>query len=97
MSIKKNISEIYKNKEEILEGIKNNIFKKKDVEIIAKQRMQICEACSLYTKDGDGCMVPGTTPCCNKNLGGCGCSLNIKVRSLSSECPKGHWFKIEEE
>jgi len=36
-------------------------------------------------------MVPGTTPCCNQELGGCGCSLKFKTRSLSSECPKGHW------
>jgi hypothetical protein len=36
-------------------------------------------------------MVPGTAPCCNKELGGCGCCLALKTRSLSSECPKGHW------
>jgi hypothetical protein len=36
-------------------------------------------------------MVAGTAPCCNEKLGGCGCSLGFKTRSLSSECPKGHW------
>ena len=36
-------------------------------------------------------MVPGTQPCCNQNLGGCGCSLGMKTRSLSSDCPKGYW------
>jgi hypothetical protein len=36
-------------------------------------------------------MVPGTHPCCNQELGGCGCSLEFKTRSLSSECPLGKW------
>ena len=33
------------------------------------------------------CLAPGTQPCCSD----CGCSLTFKVRSLSSECPKGYW------
>ncbi len=69
----------------------NSIFKKEDVEEIAQQRMQICEKCALYDVQGVGCMVVGTHPCCNEKLGGCGCSLGFKTRSLSSECPKGHW------
>lgn len=36
-------------------------------------------------------MVPGTQPCCNQDKGGCGCSLKLKTRSLSSECPTGKW------
>jgi len=32
-------------------------------------------------------MVPGTTPCCDERMGGCGCSLGFKTRSLSSACP----------
>jgi hypothetical protein len=71
--------------------VTNSIFKKEDVEEIAQQRMQICEKCALYDVQGVGCMVAGTTPCCNEKLGGCGCSLGFKTRSLSSECPKGHW------
>ena len=74
-----------------MEGVTNSIFKKEDVEEIAQQRMQICFFCDLYTESDKGCMVPGTTPCCNKELGGCGCSLSLKTRALSSECPKGHW------
>ena len=31
--------------------------------------------------------MPGTAPCCAD----CGCILNLKVRSLSSSCPKGKW------
>jgi hypothetical protein len=36
-------------------------------------------------------MIPGTQPCCNEKLGGCGCSLSLKTRALSSDCPKGYW------
>ena len=31
--------------------------------------------------------MPGTAPCCRD----CGCILQLKVRSLSSSCPKGKW------
>lgn len=86
-----NIIQIWKAKGQILEGVKNNIFKKEDVEEIAKTRMNICFFCDLYTESDAGCMVAGTSPCCNQELGGCGCSLKFKTRSLSSECPKGYW------
>ena len=39
---------------------------------------------------GDDCLAPGTQPCCAD----CGCSLAFKVRSLSSECPKGFWDAV---
>ena len=89
-----NLITIWKNKGQIMEGIKNSIFKKEDVEEIAMQRMTICKNCSLYDYKGEGCMAPGTQPCCNINLGGCGCSLGLKTRSLSSDCPKGNWTAV---
>jgi hypothetical protein len=91
MSIQENIIRIWKNKGQIIEGITNSVFKREDVEEIAQQRMQICMNCALYDVQGDGCMVPGTQPCCNEKMGGCGCSLGFKTRSLSSACPKGYW------
>ena len=92
MSLRENIIRVWKSKGQILEGVTNSIFKKEDVEQIAQQRMQICEKCELLDMQGDGCMVGGTAPCCNEKLGGCGCSLTFKTRSLSSECPKGYWL-----
>jgi hypothetical protein len=92
MNLKANIIKIWKSKGQIIEGITNSIFKKDDVEEIAQQRMQICEKCALYDVQGVGCMVPGTNPCCNEKLGGCGCSLEFKTRALSSECPTGKWM-----
>lgn len=65
----------------------NSIFKKEDVEEIAAHRLSICKGCNLFDNTGDGCIMPGTQPCCDERNGGCGCSLSLKTRSLSSECP----------
>lgn len=91
MSAFTNLIQIWKNKGQIIEGISNSIFKKEDIEEIADQRNIICTACQLYTHNDKGCMVAGTTPCCDQRQGGCGCSLKFKLRSLSSECPLGKW------
>jgi hypothetical protein len=53
--------------------------------------MQICLSCELLDVQGEGCFVKGTHPCCNEKLGGCGCSLSLKTRALSSDCPLGKW------
>jgi len=87
MSLKNNIITIWKNKNQIIEGITNSIFKKEDVEEIAQHRIKICQMCALYDVQPEGCLLPGTQPCCNEKMGGCGCSLSIKTRSLSSSCP----------
>ena len=91
MNLKNNLIQIWKNRDQILEGVKNSVFKREDIEHIADERMKICTSCKLFTTDDSGCMVPGTGPCCNKELDGCGCSLKFKTRSLSSNCPKGYW------
>lgn len=85
-----NLIRIWKNRNQITEGIRNRVFKTEHVELIAAERMRICTGCRLYTTTS-GCAVPGTQPCCNEDLGGCGCSLALKTRSLSSACPKGYW------
>jgi hypothetical protein len=94
MSLKNNIIKLWKSKGQILEGITNSIFKKEDVEEVAAERMTICTQCDLFTEDNAGCMVIGTTPCCNQLKGGCGCSLGFKTRSLSSDCPLGKWKAV---
>lgn len=94
MNLTKNVLQIWKNKGNILEGITNSIFKREDIEDIAQQRMQICTKCELYTVQDEGCMIPKTGPCCNEKMGGCGCSLTFKTRSLSSDCPWNKWKAI---
>lgn len=82
-----NLIRIWKNRNQIAEGIKNNVFKKKHVEDIAFYRNEICRFCEFLDAKGSTCAVPGTQPCCSE----CGCSLAFKTRSLASECPKGFW------
>lgn len=84
------LSVIWKNKEKILEGLKNRVFVKESVEVIAEQRLAICKGCELFDSAGDLCMMPGTQPCC----GECGCSLALKTRSLSSECGEKKWDAV---
>lgn len=91
---KKNLIQIWKSKGQILEGIRNSVFKSQDVEEVARHRMIICKACPLYDTEGVGCIIPGTQPCCNALKLGCGCSLTFKTKSLSSECPKGLWKAV---
>tara|TARA_R100001163_G_C5066154_1_gene204421 strand:+ start:1762 stop:2223 length:462 start_codon:yes stop_codon:yes gene_type:complete len=78
------------NLDKIAEGIKNNIFKRDDVEAIAKLRWAECKVCPLLDRVGKSCAVPNTQPCCSD----CGCSLSLKLRSLSSGCPKGRWEAV---
>jgi hypothetical protein len=89
--MKSSIKTIWKNRTQILEGIKNSVFKNEEIELIAKQRMEICESCELIDKEGSKCILVGTQPCC----GACGCKLSFKTRSLSSECahPDGPRWK----
>ena len=81
------IIKIWKAKNQILEGIKNKIFKKEDIEIIAKERLDVCKECPHIDLKGDQCYVKGTQPCCSL----CGCDLSLKTRALSSACDDKRW------
>jgi hypothetical protein len=86
----KDVIKIWKERNKILEGIQNSIFKKADVEHIAAERIEICSTCPDLDTTGSKCMVPGTSPCC----GLCGCSLSLKTRALSAACDAGKWEAI---
>lgn len=83
----------FKNAGQILEGIKNKVFKKDHIEAEAALRWSICKTCPSLDEKGDKCFAPGTQPCC----GECGCSLGFKTRSLSAACPLGKWQAIMDE
>lgn len=85
-----NLIKIWKNKDKILEGIKNSVFTSEHVEEIAKERDSICQSCPFIDRSGSSCIVPGTQPCCGK----CGCSLHFKQRSLSSSCDDRRWDAV---
>lgn len=83
--------DIFKNRKQILEGLKNKIFKQEHVEAVAKERWeQHCVRCESLDRGGKKCTVSGTQPCC----GECGCSLGLKIRSLSSSCPLNKWHAL---
>jgi hypothetical protein len=66
-----------------MEGIKNNMFTKDHVEAVYEARLEICKECPHFDPEGksEKAFVPGAQSC-----GACGCSLKLKLRSLSSEC-----------
>jgi len=84
------LTTIWKNRKQILEGVKNSIIRDKFVEEIAEQRMILCHACPKKDIEGTSCVMPGTQPCCSL----CGCSLSFKVRALSSDCPAHKWKAV---
>jgi hypothetical protein len=88
--MKPTIKEIWKNRTQIMEGIKNSVIRDRFVEEIAAARMEHCNACVRKDIKGDSCALTGTQPCCQL----CGCSLKFKVRSLSSDCPDLRWKAV---
>lgn len=86
----RDIIRIWKERNKILEGIRNNVFKKADVEHIAAERMSICDTCPSLDTEGTSCIVPGTGPCCSL----CGCSLALKTRALSASCDAHKWEAV---
>ena len=81
------LKEIWKNRNQIYEGIKNSVMRDDFVEDVSFKRNEICMVCEKYDIKGINCAIPGTQPCCSS----CGCSLAFKTRSLSSDCPLKKW------
>lgn len=65
---------------EIYEGWKNLLIPDEEIEMIAKTRIDICNACPFKQE-----ML--LIDCCSL----CHCPIVSKARSLDSECPKGFW------
>jgi hypothetical protein len=85
-----NFKEIWKNRNQIMEGIKNSVIRNEFVEFVFNQRFDICKVCDDLDTVGKSCAVAGTHPCCKE----CGCSLGYKLRALSSSCPKNKWESV---
>lgn len=54
------LMEIFKNRNLIWEGMKNNLFKREHIEEVYHERLEICKTCKLFDLSGEGCTIPGT-------------------------------------
>lgn len=74
-----------KNRNKIWEGLRNKIFKQEHIELVSKERLEICRTntCGYHDPKGesDAAVHKGHESC-----GACGCRLDLKTRSLSSDC-----------
>lgn len=82
----------------ILEGIKNSVFVKEEVEKIADIRYHICSVCPKNSSNKDKSYFdPG--PYYSKirkdeHCTICACNLHAKVRSLHTSCPIDKWGPV---
>jgi hypothetical protein len=99
MNLINKIRTIFKNRKAIWQGFYFRYFGEDDwVDNVADARMKVCLRCPHIDNTGENCLVPGTQPCCGK----CGCSLKLKIYSLSSNCgdeenPRWHALLTEEQ
>ena len=79
------VKDALKNRAKIWEGLRNKTFKKEHIELIAEERLKICRAnmCGYHDPHGtsEQAVAKGFESC-----GACGCRLDWKTRSLSSNC-----------
>lgn len=79
----------------ILEGIKNTVFVKEEVEKIALERYEICKACPKNSTNKDkkdfdpGKWFSALRP--DEHCSMCACNIHAKVRSLHTACPIDKW------
>lgn len=69
----------------IIEGVKNSVFIKEEVEHIAEERITICRTCPFNSEveRATGTTILRKDEHCLK----CGCNLHLKTRALSAQCP----------
>lgn len=79
----------------IVQGITNSVFVKESVEDIAKQRLETCKQCPLYSPNlkEKGMKFTRLDAFCYK----CSCNIYLKTRALSAACPEGKWPAITDD
>lgn len=86
------------NVKDILEGIKNTVFVKEEVEKIAKERYEICKTCAKNSSNKDKSdFQPGKyysvlRP--DEHCTMCACNIHAKNRSLHTSCPLDYWPSV---
>lgn len=72
----------------LLEGIKNAVFIKEEVEKVAAERIALCKGCEHYSPN---VIAAGGGPFARKDAFcvDCGCNMYLKTRAMSAFCPLG--------
>lgn len=86
------LGDIWKNRTAILEGIKNSIFPKEEIEAIAAERLSVCKACFYHSSNAKsrGYITRRSDDHCTH----CSCPLLTKTRALSTSCPINKWGAV---
>jgi hypothetical protein len=96
------------NLKHVYEGWKNHLAPEKQdedaINTLFNYRMSVCKSCVGFDESGEGCTIPFTGPCCNKNkvvgviaqkeIKGCGCALNAKLKCFACACPVNKWKAV---
>lgn len=86
------------NVKHIIEGIKNSVFVKEEVEKIAKERYEICKGCNKFSSNSDkpdfnpGPYYSKLRP--DEHCTVCACNIFAKTRSLHTSCPLNKWGAV---
>lgn len=110
MNLKDMIPKIWANKAGIMEGIKNRVFKKKDIEDLSEYRLNVCSTCIWNSnnikdkeyKDLDSSItdiksesyIEDSKKRPDLHCVNCSCNLGLKTRCLSCVCPIGKWKAV---
>lgn len=82
----------------ILEGIKNSVFVREEVEKIAHTRYEICQSCSKNSANKSkeffdpGKYYSSLRP--DEHCSECACNIHAKTRSLHTSCPIDKWSAV---
>lgn len=80
------LSDIWKNKHLILEGVINKIQAKEEVTKLAEERKRLCNLCPKMSENAK--KYSNYKPeIFFKHCTLCGCSIELKTHSLQSSCP----------
>lgn len=75
----------------LMEGLKNSIFVKEEIEKLAKERTDICKGCS-HNSDHQKQYNNYKTLRPDFHCTVCGCDLHMKTRCLACACPINKWL-----
>lgn len=84
------------NVKHIIDGIKNSIFVKEEIEKIANTRYAICSTCPKNSKNKDMNDLGEyySSLRFDEHCSECACNLHAKVRSLHTNCPLEKWLAV---